>query len=45
MVTITTHDGKIHTDPSQVKVARNTNTEKLYRFLEKYIEGKARKTA
>lgn len=34
MVTITTHDGRIFTDPSLVQIPRNENTEKFYLFLE-----------
>lgn len=34
MVTITTHDGCIFTDPSLVQIPRNENTEKFYLFLE-----------
>lgn len=35
-VIITTHDGKIYTNPEDIKVGRNENTEMLYRFLEQY---------
>lgn len=34
MVTITTHDGRVFTDPSLVQIPRNENTEKFYLFLE-----------
>lgn len=37
MVTITTHDGKVYTDPSQVKVLRNEKMEMFYRFLENFV--------
>ena len=33
MVTITTHDGCIFTDPSLVQIPRHENTEKFYLFL------------
>ncbi len=33
-VLITTHDGKVYTDPSKIKVPRNINTESFYRILE-----------
>lgn len=36
MVTITTHDGQVFTDPSLIKIPRNDNTENFYRFLESY---------
>ena len=35
-VTITTHDGVVYTDPSQIKIPRNEHTELLYRMLENY---------
>lgn len=35
-VTITTHDGKVYTDPSKIKIPRNEHTEAFYRFLENY---------
>lgn len=35
-VIITTHDGKVYTNPEDIKVARNENTEMFYRFLENY---------
>ena len=37
MVTITTHDGKVYTDPSKIKVTRNEKTEMFYRFLETFV--------
>lgn len=43
MVTITTHDGRVYTDPSQIKVLRNENTEMFYRFLESFAFGKGKK--
>lgn len=36
MVTITTYDGQVFTDPSLIVVPRNDNTEKFYQFLEDY---------
>lgn len=36
-VTITTHDGKVYTDPSKIKIPRNENTEILYQMLENYV--------
>lgn len=36
-VTITTHDGKVYTDPSKIKIPRNENTEMFYRILENYV--------
>ena len=36
MVTITTHDGQVFTDPSLISIPRNENTENFYRFLENY---------
>lgn len=39
-VTITTHDGKVYTDPSKIKVLRNENTEMFYRLLENYAPQK-----
>lgn len=36
-VTITTHDGKVYTDPGQVKIPRNEYTEAFYRILENYV--------
>lgn len=36
MVTITTHDGQVFTDPSLITIPRNDNTEKFYCFLENY---------
>mgnify|MGYP001095290751 FL=1 len=36
-VFITTYDGKMYTDPSKIKVPRNTNTENFYRILENDI--------
>lgn len=35
-VTITTHDGKVYTDPKQIKVPRNEHTEMFYHLLEIY---------
>lgn len=35
-VTITTHDGKVYTDPSKIKVPRNERTELFYHLLETY---------
>lgn len=35
-VTITTHDGVVYTDPSQIKIPRNEHTELLYSMLENY---------
>lgn len=37
MITITTHGGKVYTDPSQIKVYRNEKTEMFYRFLENFV--------
>ena len=37
MVTITTHDGTVYTDPRQIQVERNEYTEMFYRFLESYL--------
>lgn len=34
MVTITTCDGKVYTDPGKIKVPRNENTEMFYHILE-----------
>lgn len=36
-VTITTHDGKVYTDPNKIHIPRNSNTESFYRLLEAYI--------
>lgn len=36
-VLITTHDGKVYTDPSKIEVPRNVNTESFYRILENDI--------
>lgn len=36
MVTITTHDGKVYTNPEDIKVPRNENTEMFYQFLERF---------
>lgn len=43
-VTITTHDGKVYTDPGKIKIPRNENTEILYQMLENYVP-KTDKTA
>ena len=43
MVTITTHDGRVFTDPSQIKVTRNENTEMFYRLLENFAFNKEKK--
>lgn len=32
----TTHEGKVITDPTQIKVERNEKTELLYRLLENF---------
>lgn len=36
MVTITTYDGQVFTDPSLITIPRNENTEKFYCLLEDY---------
>ena len=36
-VTITTHDGKVYTDPSKIKVPRNERTELFYHLLETFV--------
>lgn len=48
MVTITTADGKVYTDPSKIKIPRNEKTELFYHILENFVpqnEGKSQKTA
>ena len=35
-VTITTHDGRVYTDPGKIKIPRNEKTEMLYHLLESY---------
>ena len=44
-VTITTHDGKIYTDPSKIKIPRNENTELFYQLLENYVCPKGKETS
>lgn len=44
-VTITTHDGKVYTDPSKIKIPRNENTELFYQLLENYVCPKEKETA
>lgn len=44
-VTITTHDGKVYTDPSKIKIPRNENTERFYQLLENYVCPKEKETA
>lgn len=36
MVTIKTHDGKTYTDPKQIILPRNENTERFYKTLENH---------
>lgn len=36
MVTITTADGKVYTDPKLITVPRTPKTERFYRMLEDY---------
>lgn len=43
-VTITTHDGKVYSDPRQIKVPRNEHTESFYRILENYVPKQKDKT-
>lgn len=38
MVTITTQDGKTYTDPKNIQVPRNKNTEAFYCALERFRE-------
>ena len=45
MVTITTHDGRVFTDPSQIKVVRNENTEAFYQMLERFLQRPREQTA
>lgn len=36
MVTIRTSDGKVYTDPRQVRIERNEKTELFYRMVENF---------
>lgn len=40
MVTITTADGKVYTDPKQIKVPRTPNTEMFFHILDNYVPKK-----
>lgn len=40
MVTITTHDGKVYTDPCQIHIPRNEITKVFYEMLDTYIPEK-----
>lgn len=42
-VIITTYDGKVYTNPEDIKVERNENTEMFYRFLEQYRDERIQK--
>jgi len=42
-VIITTHDGKVYTNPEDIKVERNENTEMFYRFLENFRDERIQK--
>lgn len=36
MITVRTSDGKVYTDPRQVRIERNEKTEMFYRMVENY---------
>ena len=42
-VIITTYDGKVYTNPEDIKLERNENTEMFYRFLEQYRDERIQK--
>lgn len=42
-VIITTYDGKVYTNPEDIKVERNENTEMFYRFLEQFRDERIQK--
>ena len=42
-VIITTRDGKVYTNPEDIKVERNENTEMFYRFLENFRDERIQK--
>ena len=42
-VIITTYDGKVYTNPEDIKVERNENTEMFYRFLEQFRDERSQK--
>ncbi|MET3572735.1 hypothetical protein [Enterocloster citroniae] len=42
-VIITTYDGKVYTNPEDIKVERNENTEMFYQFLERFRDEMIRK--
>lgn len=42
-VIITTRDGKVYTNPEDIKVERNEDTEMFYRFLENFRDERIQK--